>query len=119
MRPGERASRNVPLAGFDWPYWRIEALPVVAGFMSYTTFVSAVSRSHAGEREGEPGVGGGQPVVGRRGGHGGEVWHLEHLAPLGEFSERHDLSSDLELGLTPPAQSIINGRGTGEGVRMS
>src|ERR1700722_9119267 len=76
------------------------------------------SRSHPGEREDEPGIGGGQPVVGRRGGHGGEVWHLEHLAPLGEFSERHDLGSDLELGLTPPAESIINGRSADESVRQ-
>jgi len=33
-----------------------------------------------GEREVEPVIGRGQPVVGRCGRQGGEVWHLEHLA---------------------------------------
>jgi hypothetical protein len=69
---------------------------------------SAVCRSHVGERDHIPGIGGGHPVVGRCGWHGGEVWHLEHLPPLDAFSHLHDLSSDQELGLTPPTQSIID-----------
>ena len=58
------------------------------------------------------------PVVGRRGGHGGEVGHVEHGAPLGPFSGLHDLSGGLGLSLTPSAETIINGRGAGEGVRQ-
>ena len=51
-----------------------------------------------------------------RGWHGSQVWHTEHVAPLEAFSDRNDLSSDLERGLTPPAQSIICGRRAGERV---
>jgi len=74
--------------------------------------------SHAGESDREPGIGCGHPVVSRRGRHGGEVWHVEHVAPLDAFSDRNDLSSDLELSLTPSAESIIHGRRAGEGVRQ-
>ena len=70
-------------------------------------FVSPVSRSHVGECDHEPGMGCGHPVVGRRGGHGGEVRHVEHGAPLDLFRDRHDLSSDLDLSLTPSAETII------------
>jgi hypothetical protein len=72
-----------------------------------------------GERDNpEPGKGRGHPVVGRGGWHGGEVRHAEHVFPLDEFSRRHHLSSDLELGLAPSVQGIINGRGAGEGVHQ-
>ena len=70
---------------------------------------SPVSWSHVGERDHEPGMGCGHPVVGRRGWHGGEVGHVEHGAPLGPFSDLHDLSSGLDLSLTPSAETIING----------
>ena len=61
-------------------------------------------------------MGCGHPVVGRRGWHGGEVGNVEHGAPLGPFSDLHDASSELDLSLTPSAETIINGRGAGEGV---
>jgi len=82
-------------------------------------FASPLSRSHAWKRDHEPGMGCRHPVVGRRGWHGGEVRHAEHGAPLDPFSDRHEPSSDLDLSLTPSAETIINGRGAGEGVRQS
>jgi len=72
----------------------------------------------AGERDHEPGMGCGHPVVGRRGWHGGEVGHVEHGAPFDPFSGRHDLGSGLDLSLTPSAETMINGRGAGEGARQ-
>jgi hypothetical protein len=36
-------------------------------------------------------MGCGHPVVGRRGWHGGEVWHVEHGAPLDAFSDAGQL----------------------------
>jgi hypothetical protein len=63
-------------------------------------------------------MGCGHPVVGRRGWHGGEVRHAEHGAPLDPFSDRHDLSGDLDLSRTPSMETIINRRRASEGVRQ-
>ena len=49
--------------------------------------------------------------------HDGELRHVEHGAPLDPFSNRHDLGSDLDLSLTPSAETIINSRGAGDGAR--
>lgn len=73
--------------------------------------------SPVGERDHEPGMDRGHPVVGRRGWHGGQVGHVEHGAALDLFSDRHGLMSDPDLRLTPPPETIIDGR-AGEGVHQ-
>jgi hypothetical protein len=50
--------------------------------------------------------------------HDGELRHVEHGAPLDPFSNRHDLGSDLDLSLTPSAETIINSRGAGDAARQ-